>query len=69
MEGQEVAMFTEGDAMPAGRLRSITKKRRGAYESMRKSGMSKESAARIANAGKTKKGRQRMARKAARTRR
>lgn len=56
--------------MPRGRkARGITKGRRHAYESMRKKGMSKQSAARIANAGKTKAGRSRMAKKAARTRR
>jgi hypothetical protein len=54
--------------MPANRLRSITPKRRHAYESMKGSGMSKQKAARIANAGKTKAGRSAMARKAARTR-
>jgi hypothetical protein len=61
-------MMTEGDVMPGKRLRSITPKRRGAYEAMKKSGMSKQSAARIANAGKTKAGRSAMAKKAARTR-
>jgi hypothetical protein len=54
--------------MPGKRLKSITKKRRPAYEAMKKAGLSKSSAARIANAGKTKKGRKAMARKAARTR-
>lgn len=54
--------------MPKGRLRSITKGRRSAYESMRGSGMSKGKAARIANAGKTKASRSRMAKKAAKTR-
>jgi hypothetical protein len=54
--------------MPGNRLKSITKKRRPVYEALKKQGMSKGMAARIANAGKTRKGRQRMARKAARTR-
>jgi hypothetical protein len=38
------------------------------YEALRKHGMTKSSAARIANAGKTKAGRSRMAKKAAKTR-
>lgn len=38
------------------------------YEALRRKGMSKRSAARIANEGKTKAGRSAMARKAARTR-
>lgn len=42
--------------------------RLGAYEALRKQGLSKSSSARIANAGRTKAGRSRMARKAARTR-
>lgn len=54
--------------MPGNRLRSITPSRRKAYETMKKSGMSKSSAAAIANAGKTKAGRSKMARKAARHR-
>ena len=54
--------------MPAGRLRSIAKNRRKAYEALRKKGISKQIAAMIANAGKTKKGRSAMAKKAARTR-
>lgn len=54
--------------MPGKALKSITKKRRPVYEALKKSGMSKGRAARIANAGKTAKGRKRMARKAARTR-
>lgn len=54
--------------MPAKKMRSIAKNRRGAYESMRESGMSKEKAAKIANAGKTKEGRKKMAKKAARSR-
>lgn len=39
-----------------------------AYEAIKGEGLSKESAAQIANAGRTKAGRKRMARKAARTR-
>lgn len=54
--------------MPGKRLRSITPKRRGVYEKLRSRGLSKRSAARIANAGKTKAGRSKMARKAAKTR-
>jgi hypothetical protein len=54
--------------MPGNRLKSITAKRRSAYEAMKGSGLSKGMAARIANAGKTKAGRSRMAAKAARTR-
>jgi hypothetical protein len=49
-------------------MRSISKNRRHVYERLKKKGMSKQSAARIANAGKTKSGRSRMAKKAARTR-
>lgn len=55
--------------MPGNRLRSITPKRRTVYEALRRGGASKKSAARIANAGKTKSGRSRMAKKAARSRR
>lgn len=54
--------------MPGKRMASITPGRRHAYESMRARGMSKKKAARIANAGKTRVGRSRMAKKAARTR-
>lgn len=54
--------------MPNKRMNSIAKGRRHAYEGMKKAGMSKSSAAAIANAGKTKAGRSRMAKKAARTR-
>lgn len=57
-----------GKASKAAR-QHITKGRLGAYEAIRGSGMSKSSAARIANAGKTKTGRSAMAKKAARTRR
>jgi len=55
--------------MPRGRLRSITPGRRSVYEALRKQGMPKGTSARIANAGKTKAGRSRMAVKAAKTRR
>jgi hypothetical protein len=55
--------------MPGKRLASIAPKRRKVYESLKRSGLSKSSAARIANAGKTRKGRSKMARKAARSRR
>jgi hypothetical protein len=54
--------------MPGKKLASITPKRRGVYEAIKRSGLSKASAARIANAGKTRKGRVKMARKAARSR-
>lgn len=47
----------------------VYKDRQAAYRALRADGKSKEVAARIANAGHTKAGRQRMARKAARTRR
>lgn len=43
-------------------------KRVGTYEALRKHGMSKAMSAAIANAGRTRAGRSRMARKAARTR-
>jgi len=48
-------------------VRGITPGREKAYKKL-KTKMSKKKAARIANAGKTKAGRSRMARKAARTR-
>lgn len=54
--------------MPAGRLRSIAKNRRKVYEALRRQGLSKAVSAKISNAGKTKAGRQRMARKAAKSR-
>jgi hypothetical protein len=54
--------------MPGNRLRTIAANRRTAYEGMRKSGLTKTMAAKIANAGKTHAARSRMARKAARTR-
>lgn len=52
-----------------GRKGYVVKSRHKAYKGIRKSGLSKSSAARIANAGKTHAQRSRMARKAARTRR
>jgi hypothetical protein len=55
--------------MPGKKLRSITPGRRGVYEKLKGRGMSKEIAAKIANAGKTFAGRSRMAKKAAATRR
>lgn len=54
--------------MAAKKHGNLSRKVSGTYEALKKSGMSKSSAARIANAGKTKAGRSRMARKAARTR-
>lgn len=54
--------------MPGKKLSHIAKGRRKVYEAVKKSGLSKASAARIANAGKTKKGRSKTAKKAARTR-
>lgn len=54
--------------MPARKMRSIAKNRRGVYEKLRKQGKSKAVAARISNAGKTKAGRSAMSRKAAATR-
>ena len=54
--------------MPGKRLRSITPGRRNVYEALKRSGLSKTRAAKIANAGKTARGRSRMARKASRTR-
>lgn len=55
--------------MPKGKkARGITPGRRAVYEALRGQGHTKKSAARIANAGKTRAGRSRMAKKAARTR-
>lgn len=54
--------------MPGKRLKSIAKNRQNVYEALKRRGMSKRKAAKIANAGKTKVGRHRMAKKAARTR-
>lgn len=46
----------------------IAKGRGDVYDALRDKGMSKKKAAKIANAGKTKAGRKRMAKKAAATR-
>jgi hypothetical protein len=54
--------------VPGKRLKSITPGRRKVYERLKKSGMPKSRAAKIANAGKTRAGRSRMAKKAARSR-
>ena len=54
--------------MPGRKLKSITPGRRNVYEALKRSGLSKTRAAKIANAGKTRAGRSRMARKAGRTR-
>ena len=51
-----------------GKVRGIVAGRGRVYERLKASGMPKSRAAKIANAGKTKGGRSRMARKAARTR-
>lgn len=53
--------------MPGKKMRGITPGRVSVYERL-KTRMSKRKAARIANAGKTKAGRSRMAKKAARAR-
>lgn len=47
---------------------AIVPGRRDVYDALRRGGHTKKSAAKIANAGKTKKGRSSMAKKAARTR-
>lgn len=55
--------------MPKGKkAKGITKGRVHVYEKLKAKRHTKKSAARIANAGKTKAGRKRMAKKAARTR-
>jgi hypothetical protein len=56
--------------MPGKKMRSIKGGAAGRrrYEALRRSGLSKSSSAAITNAGATKAGRVRMARKAARTR-
>lgn len=54
--------------MPGKDARGITPGRRDVYERLRSKGMGKTKAAKIANAGKYKAGRVRMAKKAARTR-
>lgn len=51
-----------------GRKGFVFKSRHSAYRGIRKTGASKEKAARIANAGRTHAARSRMAKKAARTR-
>jgi hypothetical protein len=53
--------------MPGRRLRSIAPNRQHVYERLKRR-YGKRKAAKIANAGKTRPGRSRMARKAARTR-
>jgi hypothetical protein len=54
--------------MPGKRMNSIAKGRRAVYEALRSHGHTKQSAAKIANAGKTKAGRKVMAKKGAATR-
>jgi hypothetical protein len=51
-----------------GRKGYVVKSRQETYKDLREKGMSKKIAAMISNAGKTKAGRSRMAKKAARTR-
>jgi hypothetical protein len=52
-----------------GRKGYVTPGRHNVYRALRRKGMSKSKAAKVANAGKTHAQRSRMARKAARTRR
>jgi hypothetical protein len=52
-----------------GRKGYVARSRHRAYRALRRKGMSKKSAARISNAGVSRGGRSRMARRAARTRR
>lgn len=54
--------------MPGHRHGNIPLSRSRVYEALRREGMPKSRAAKIANAGVTRAGRKRMARKAARTR-
>lgn len=54
--------------MPGSKMKSIAAGRRDVYEALRKHGHTKQSAAKIANAGKSGGGRSKMARKAARSR-
>jgi hypothetical protein len=54
--------------MPGKKYRSIATGRRDVYEALKRRGFTKSKAAKIANAGKTKAGRKKMARKAARNR-
>lgn len=51
--------------MPVEKMRAIAPGRRDVYEAVKRAGADKAKAARIANAGGTKAGRQAMARKAA----
>lgn len=51
-----------------GRYGFVYRTRQRAYRALRRKGMSKSKAARIANAGRTRAGRSRMARKGARRR-
>jgi len=51
-----------------GKFGYVVKSRQDVYKALRRQGMSKEKAARIANAGKTHAQRSRMAKQAARTR-
>lgn len=52
-----------------GRFGYVVKSRQRAYKALRRKGASKSKAARIANVGRTRAGRHRMAVRAARTRR
>ena len=52
-----------------GRHGYVVRSRHRAYRALRRKGKSKSTSARIANAGRTRAGRSRMARNAARTRR
>lgn len=63
-------MFTSGYSpdMPGHKHGNIPAGRAAVYEALRRHGHTKKSAAKIAWAGKSKAGRKRMARKAARTR-
>jgi uncharacterized protein (DUF302 family) len=54
--------------VPGKKLKSIAPGRRDVYEALKRQGMSKSTSAKIANAGKTRGGRSKMAKKAARTR-
>jgi len=51
-----------------GRAGYVVRSRQNVYRALRRQGKSKSMSARIANAGRTKMGRTRMARKAARSR-
>lgn len=52
-----------------GKAGYVVRSRHSTYNALRRKGKSKSTAAAIANAGRTKSGRSRMARKAARSRR